>query len=106
MNTSHKCQQCGTIVEIESSQSQALAFVYSMIVLPAVFTVGGWAFLNYGRPYWGAASLIAAVIAPPMQNILHQYQRSLPVRAFKAEQRQTEQMLEIMRREDARSDKN
>ncbi len=103
MNASHKCPQCGTIVEIESCRSEARAAVNSLVVMPAIFAASGWVFMNYGHPYWGGASLIAAVIVPLLMDILTESQRLLPIRAREAEKRQTEKMLEIVRREDAQT---
>ena len=67
------------------------------------FLTGGWALLNSGHAFWGAASLVSAMILPPLYTFLTRYQELYPIRAHAKHERDTARLPEIARREDSES---
>jgi hypothetical protein len=100
VTTSHKCPHCGNVIEIAPSHSETPSRVTTYFAMVTAFLAGGWALLYFGNTFWGGASLVAAMILPPLYDFLTRYQESYPIRAYAKLERETARLLEIARRED------
>ena len=98
MTTSKKCPHCGNVSDTELSHSQGPSRIAYHVTMVTVFLAGGWALLASGHTIWGGASLVAAVIAPPLNDFLNRYQQWYSFRARQKREDETAQLLEVARR--------
>jgi len=99
MITPHKCPHCGNIVKIEPSQSRWRSRINEYLVMVAIFLAAGWALLNSGHMFWGAVSIVSAVILPILNDFCTRFQHLYPIRAQEKLERETELLRETARRE-------
>ena len=98
MPTPHKCPHCGNLIENEPFHSRGPSGITYHLAMIAAFLSGGWALLASGHTYWGGASLVAAVIAPPLHDFLTRYQQQYSIRAGQKREQETARLLEVARR--------
>lgn len=99
MKTNPEHSHRETSVDADAAEPFGGSAVTRHLVIGLCFVAGGWAMLQSGQIFWGVACLVAALFVTALLGFVERYQHRYPAMAQAKQERETEQLIAIARRE-------